>query len=80
VILPTAVYYLRQAQEALGLPRSTLGREIRLGRLRSSRRAGKCMILGCWLLEWISQGEHKRQRPPRGPEPLSQPGEPFAVN
>jgi hypothetical protein len=62
IIDPRAVYDLAQAREALGLAKATLGREIRLGRLRVSKRAGKCLILGSWLTEWIVAGEVRRQR------------------
>jgi hypothetical protein len=62
VIRPTAVYTLTTAQEALGLNASTLGREIRLGRLRSAKRAGKVFILGRWLLAWLERGARGRKR------------------
>jgi hypothetical protein len=61
IIRPGAVYGLAQAQIALGLTKTTLGREIRLGRLRVAKRGGKYMILGSWLLEWIASGEVSRQ-------------------
>jgi hypothetical protein len=57
VIHCNAVYSLDLARNALGLAKATLGREIRLGRLRVAKRAGKYMILGSWLLEWIESGE-----------------------
>ncbi len=62
VIDPNAVFDLQQARQLLGLAKNTLGREIRLGRLRCSKRAGKCFVLGSWLLEWIQAGEIKRGR------------------
>jgi hypothetical protein len=61
VIHPTSVYSLEAAREALGLARATLGREIRLGRLRVSKRAGRYFILGAWLLEWLEAGEVRRK-------------------
>jgi hypothetical protein len=57
VIEPTAVYGLDQARAALGLAKGTMSREIRLGRLRASARAGKRYILGEWLLDWLRAGE-----------------------
>ena len=65
VIHPTAVYSLELARNTLALAKHCLPREIRLGRLRVSKRAGKYLILGAWLLEWIQAGElPRRQRKP----------------
>jgi hypothetical protein len=61
VIHPHAVYTLAAAQLALGLPKSTLRREVRLGRLRVSKRAGRYFLLGAWLLEWLRSGEILRR-------------------
>jgi hypothetical protein len=66
VIHPTAVYGVTELQEALRLKRSTLRREIRLGRLRVSKRAGAYFFLGSWVLQWIEGGELRR----KGSEPL----------
>jgi hypothetical protein len=55
-----AVYSLEAARAALGLARATLRREIRLGRLRVAKRAGRYYLLGSWLLEWLRQGEARR--------------------
>jgi hypothetical protein len=65
VIHPNAVYSLELARNVLQLAKNCLPREIRLGRLRVSKRAGKYLILGAWLLEWIEAGE----LPPRQREP-----------
>ena len=62
-IRPTAVFGLEQARLALGLTKNCLPREIRLGRVRVSKRAGWYLILGEWILEWIRKGEVTRQRP-----------------
>jgi hypothetical protein len=67
VIHSNAVYDRQQAQQALGLAKDTLGREIRLGRLRASKRGGRYYILGEWLLDWIRQGEVVRR--PRAADP-----------
>ena len=61
VINPRAVYGLASAAAVLGLARGTLPREIRLGRLRVAKRAGKYFILGAWLLDWIRGGELTRR-------------------
>jgi hypothetical protein len=60
VIHPDAVYSLESARAALGLARATLRREVRLGRLRVSKRAGRYYLLGAWLLEWLRAGEVRR--------------------
>jgi hypothetical protein len=64
VIDPNAVYEMPHARAALRLAKGTLSREIKLGRLRSAKRAGKVLILGAWLLEWIAGGEVRRGTPP----------------
>jgi hypothetical protein len=66
VIRPTAVFGLKDAQDVLGLAKSSLPREIRLGRLRAAKRAGKYMILGEWILQWIKAGELPRGGPATG--------------
>jgi hypothetical protein len=56
-IVPTAVYDLATATEALGLTKECLSREIRLGRLEARKRGGKYLILGSWLIRWIETGQ-----------------------
>jgi hypothetical protein len=65
VIDPKAVYSLEQARSTLQLAKNCLPREIRLGRLRVAKRAGKYFILGAWLLEWIEAGELPAREPRR---------------
>jgi hypothetical protein len=62
VLDPRAVYTRLHATALLGLKPSTLATEIRKGRLRVSRRAGRYFILGAWLLEWIERGETSSRR------------------
>jgi hypothetical protein len=62
VIHPRSVMTLDQAGELLALPPSCLPREARLGRLRTSRRAGRLWVTGAWLLAWIEGGETSRRR------------------
>jgi hypothetical protein len=57
VIVPAAVYSVEEAQSALGLRPSTIRRELRKGRLRVSKRAGRYYLLGEWILEWLREGE-----------------------
>jgi hypothetical protein len=61
VIDPNGVYFGDDAQRICRLKRSTIRREVREGRLRVSKRAGRYFILGRWLLEWIEQGELRRR-------------------
>ncbi len=58
-IHPTALYWLADAVAALHVTRKGLAREVRLGRLRSGKRAGRVYFLGNWLLEWLEGGERK---------------------
>jgi hypothetical protein len=63
VIDPRAVFSIEQARCTLRLAKHCLPREVRLGRPRVAKRAGKYLILGQWLLEWIEGGELPRRRP-----------------
>jgi hypothetical protein len=63
VIDPNAVYFLDTAQAILRLRDSTIRREVREGRLRIAKRAGRYYLLGKWLIEWIESGELRRRRP-----------------
>jgi hypothetical protein len=54
------VYTIPAATAALPARTNTLPREIRLGRLRASKRGGRYYILGEWLLEWLRAGEVRR--------------------
>ncbi len=56
VIDPNAVFRLDELRAVLGLPRTTLKREVRAGRLRVTRRAGCYWVLGSWLLEYFESG------------------------
>jgi hypothetical protein len=60
VVPPDAVFALGELQAVLGLPRHTLKREARLGRLRVAKRAGRLWCLGCWVREWLERGEVRR--------------------
>jgi hypothetical protein len=63
VIEPLCVYSPEAARKALGLTASTLRREVREGRLRRIKRAGRNFFLGEYLLEWLRGGEVlKRKR------------------
>jgi hypothetical protein len=63
VIHPQSVFGIEDARATLRLAKNCLPREIRLGRLRVSKRAGRYLILGQWLLEWIAAGELPRRKP-----------------
>jgi hypothetical protein len=58
-----AVFLLGELQAVLGLPKHTLKREARLGRLRTARRAGRLWCTGHWVREWLESGEVRRRRP-----------------
>jgi hypothetical protein len=58
-ILDNQVFTIASLTECLGLKPGTLPREIRLGRLRCSKRAGRVFILGSWVLEWLTDAEVK---------------------
>jgi hypothetical protein len=42
------------------LKASSVRREVRLGRLRMSKRCGRHYCLGKWILQWLESGELKR--------------------
>jgi hypothetical protein len=60
VIHESAIYTPETARRTLGLRKSTIAREVRLGRLRASRRGGRHFILGRWLIAWVENGEVRR--------------------
>jgi hypothetical protein len=62
VIHPCAVYTVDSLRSVLGLTKTTIGREVRLGRLRVTKRAGKYYLLGRWVLQWLKDGEHHRKQ------------------
>jgi hypothetical protein len=64
VIELNAVFTRDSLRAALGLREYTLKREIREGRLRFSKRAGRHFILGRWVLEWLETGEVRRRKRP----------------
>jgi hypothetical protein len=57
-IIPAESWFrLGELRELLGLPAGTLPREIRLGRLRSAKRAGMRWVKGEWAAQWLEGGE-----------------------
>jgi hypothetical protein len=63
VIEPHAVLFVDDAIRILRLKLSTVRREVRQGRLRISKRAGRYYMLGEWILEWLRAGELPRRAP-----------------
>ena len=61
VVAETGVYGVEDAQRIFRLRKSTIRREVRAGRLRVAKRAGRYYILGRWLIEWIEGGELPRR-------------------
>jgi len=62
VINRHSVFTLETLRPVLGLSKACLPREIRLGRLRAAKRAGRYFILGAWVLEWLEAGEVRKGR------------------
>jgi hypothetical protein len=60
VIDANAVYSLGSLTETLSLRPGTLPRELRMKRLRYSKRAGRIWITGRWVLEWLEGGEIRK--------------------
>jgi hypothetical protein len=58
---PSTVYRPPHLAEALGVPLSGILRDIRAGRLRTSKRRGRLLILGSWVLAWLEAGEVRRK-------------------
>jgi hypothetical protein len=69
VIPAEAVFQLGELQAILGLPRHTLRREARLGRLRTAKRAGRLWTTGQWFHEWLRGGEVRRRAPGGNSQP-----------
>jgi hypothetical protein len=59
VVPADAVVTLDELRAVLGVPKSCLRREVRLGRLRVSRRAGRYWTTGAWVREWLEGGEYR---------------------
>jgi hypothetical protein len=66
VIHPRQVFTIDSLTQTLGLRRGTVPRELRLKRLRHSKRAGRIWILGEWVVAWLQAGEVCRQRAAAG--------------
>ena len=62
VINRNSIFTLETLRPVLGLSKGCLPREIRLGRLRAAKRAGRYFILGAWVLEWLEGGEVRKGR------------------
>jgi len=57
-----AIYDVTSATAALGFGETTLLRAIRGNELRASRRGGRYLIMGSWLLDWIAAGATTKAR------------------
>ncbi len=62
VIDPNAVYLADEFRAVFRLRVSTIRREVREGRLRIAKRAGRYYLLGEWILEWLQGGELPRRQ------------------
>jgi len=56
-----SIYKPHHLSELLGVPLSGVLRAIRAGELRSSRRRGRTLVLGAWVLQWLEAGEVRRR-------------------
>jgi hypothetical protein len=63
VLHSRAVFLAADAAAALRLSASTFRREIRLGRLKICKRAGRYFVTGRQLLAWLEGGEVQPRRP-----------------
>jgi hypothetical protein len=59
VVHANAIYSASDVQQIVKGSKSLIRREVRLGRLRVSRRGGRHFFLGEWVLEWLRSGELK---------------------
>jgi hypothetical protein len=76
VIEPLAVYRLPQLQQLLGLKDTTLGREIREGRLKASKVSYDVVVVGQRVLEWLELREVNRPvQPARRKTPRATPAD-----
>jgi hypothetical protein len=66
IIEPTGIYRPSRIQAILGLKTNTIPRQVRLGHLQISKRAGRHFILGQWLIDWIESGKIQRKRRSKG--------------
>jgi hypothetical protein len=56
------VYTIEAARLVLGVPGRTLRREVRDGRLRVAKVAGRYLVPGPWLRDYVTACEVKRHR------------------
>jgi hypothetical protein len=63
IIDPNQVFGVEQLCQTLGLARGCIPREVKLKRLRASKRAGRYFFLGEWVLDWLRDGEIRRGKP-----------------
>jgi hypothetical protein len=75
VIDPLAVFRPLHIQEALGLCPGTVAREVRLRRLRATKRSGKVFLLGQWVIDWLAGGPGPGPGAPPGGEGRATPGD-----
>jgi hypothetical protein len=62
IIHANAVFTPESLRSALSLAKSSISREIRLGRLRVAKRGGRYFLLGRWIIQWLREGEVRRKR------------------
>jgi hypothetical protein len=63
--LPDAWYDAPAVRIASGISETTLARARKAGQLRHTRRGGRILYLGRWLMDWLA-GEPIERREPVG--------------
>src|SRR5262249_58981934 len=62
VVDPHAVFSREEFQAYFRISRATVRNEVREGRLRVSKRAGRYWLLGARILAWLQEGEVVKSR------------------
>jgi hypothetical protein len=57
---PDTVYDEGEISLSLDIPTTILSRERRAGRLRFTRKGRRVLILGRWLLDWLTNGKSQK--------------------
>jgi hypothetical protein len=64
IVHENAVYSIEEFRQLFRLKQSTVRREVKLGRLRIAKRAGRYFLLGRWILHWLETAPGGRKATP----------------